>query len=89
MDVSENLTTVGTPVTQKTSLEMFLLERLPKEWVVTEIEHTETEVKGSAHVGIHLLELLRCQGLVLDGRASPTKRGEGGCFVSHAESCIE
>lgn len=85
VDVGENLTSVGTPVTQKTSLEMFLLERLLEKWILTEIEHTKTEVKGGPHVGIDLLELLHCQGLVLDSRASLTKRGEGGCFFSHAE----
>lgn len=89
MDIAENLATIGTPMTQKTSLEMLLLEGLLEERIMTKVEHTKAEIERSPHVGVHLLELLLGQGLVLDGRASRTKRSDGGGFVSHAESCIE
>jgi hypothetical protein len=70
MNPSERLASVRTPVTEETMLQMFTLERLLKQRVVSKIQHAETEVKTCPEVGVHLTNLLRGQAFALDGRAS-------------------
>lgn len=71
---------------EQTRLDVLDLERLLKQWVVLQVQHTQTKVHTGMEIAIRQLQLLFGEGLVLDSRSSHSPRGEvsdlevfGGC----------
>jgi hypothetical protein len=74
--VGEALTGIRAPVTQEPRLRVLRFQRLPKQGVLLEVQHPQTEVEASTPVRVGLAQLVGAERGALDRRASRTVRGD-------------
>ena len=94
--VRERLPSIRPPMPKKTRLDVFLLQWFLQQWVLLQVQHTQTQVQRGMEQSSKLVDLIFRQLLAGDGRAclgvnGPLVRTRGevalGYFGGHRRRC--
>ena len=78
MGINEVLARAGAPMPHDGALQMFLLQRLPQQGIVQQIELAGGQIVGGTPIGVNGLDLFPGQGSFLDIRAGALGEGLTG-----------